>query len=114
LDPQLSKEMHADINIIINNFERLAAKHPHKITVRTPVIHQYTADLQNIMKISVLMKKNGVKQIELLAYNPYTPHYYDVYGIPFDQQKYSAVRDDEAAQILNIFSSNGINVKYIE
>ncbi|MDP4182126.1 MAG: glycyl-radical enzyme activating protein [Bacillota bacterium] len=104
----------ADLNLIRRNLNYIASNGQDKIIIRTPMIEGFTDDIDNIQRISEIMLSLGLKEIELLPYNPNTAHYYLAMGKDFDEQKFKLPSQNRLQEIMKIFEEKGINKKIIE
>jgi len=72
----------ADFNSVIDNVKQLSLL-TKSITIRVPLIKGILDSKEQMKKIIELMQENGLKNIELLPFNPYTDHYYKAMGQDF-------------------------------
>lgn len=82
-DPERCKEMTGiDMSVVLANLETAVSQSPDKVIIRTPLIPGYTDDAANLERIRKIMAAHGIKELDLLPFNPNTEHYYNAGGIP--------------------------------
>lgn len=70
----------ANLNSVIDNLKQLSLL-TRSVTIRVPLIKGILDSKIQMEKIIEVMQENGLKNVELLPFNPYTDHYYKAMGI---------------------------------
>lgn len=99
---------------LLKNIKLLAAYNPNQITIRTPIIPEYTNTQIAYDMIIEVMQVNGLKSIEILPYNPYSESYYKALGMEFPLAGTQLPSKEELIRIKNTFSSVGIKARIVD
>ncbi|NOQ25566.1 MAG: hypothetical protein GQ564_09425, partial [Bacteroidales bacterium] len=83
------------------------------ITIRTPIIPDYTDTKECYNKIKEVMLTNKIKSIEILPYNAYSENYYIALGMKYPLEGTGTVSENELNQVKEYFSTQGIKAKIV-
>lgn len=110
IDNKKSKSIiHGDIKIILENLELSAKK--NNVIIRFPYIPTYTDDIDNIEAIIGIMKKNNIKDIDILPYHNYGSKKYEYLKRKYLLEGLEIPKDAEIDNVKKIFEKKGLNVK---
>ena len=71
LDPQEHRRLTGqDNSLILDNFRRLTARCPQKVTARLTIIPGVSDSEKNVLAFAKLLREAGLDAVELLAYHP--------------------------------------------
>lgn len=98
---------------VVENLTILAAVNKKNITIRTPIIPNYTNSLECYSKIKDVMTHHEIKNLELLPFNPYAESYYRALGADYMMKNASPISEKEVDEAKDYFLSNGIHVKIV-
>ena len=113
-DPGLCESLTgADFSLVYKNLQFLARHDPEKVIIRTPVIPDYNDQPDNLCNIAEIMVSLGLKNIELLGYNPLTPHYYEISGREFNACKFALTSNASMNKAVDVFKAANVNIKVI-
>lgn len=109
IDNNRSKEIiYGNSDIIIENL-KTAAKYDNVI-IRFPYIPGYTDDIENLKKISILMKENNLNNIDILPYHNYGSKKYEHLQRKYLLENLEIPTDDEIENIKNFFEEKNFCV----
>lgn len=98
---------------LLENLKYLAKVNTQNITIRTPIIPEYTDSKETCDLIIDVMKSNSLKNIELLPFNPYSENYYSALGLSFPIKNIKPPEKIKVEEIKKKFLLNDINAKIL-
>lgn len=93
--------------IIIENLKDVA-KNSKDHLVRIPVIPDFNYSKEDALEFAKLFKEIGVEKVELLPFHQYGKGKYEAYGISYEYSDKKALKDDDLAEMIEVFKSQGI------
>lgn len=103
----------ADLNLVIDNIKQLTLL-TKSVTIRVPLIKDILDSKKQMAKIIEIMHENGLKNIELLPFNPYTDHYYKAMDRTFSLKGDCHLSNESLATIQDQFEKEDINTQIIQ
>ena len=97
----------SDLSLVEMNISYLKA-HGKKVLIRIPIIPGYTDSLFSMDKISSIMLRHNLEQLQLLPANPYGSHYYEASGVAFSTERKMISDRENLNKIKGFFISKGI------
>jgi len=96
--------------LILDNLVRLAQIHSN-INIRMPIIEGVNADTSHIEKTIDLIRKLGIKKINLLPYHDIAKHKYRKLHMIYEDEKMNKPSEEKMQMFREMFEKQGYDVK---
>lgn len=98
---------------VLENVDLISNQNTRNITIRTPIIPEYTDKKECYYKIKEVMLTHKIKSIEILPYNLYSENYYIALGMKYPLEGTGKVSENKLNQVKEYFSTQGIEAKIV-
>jgi len=95
-------------DIIIENM-RYATSIGKTIITRIPVIPDFNNTLEDAKKFSDLLKKIGIKKVNLLPFHQFGQNKYDLLGRAYEMENIKQLYPEDLEQFMQVFISEGLD-----
>lgn len=93
--------------IIIENLKDVV-KNSKDHLVRIPVIPDFNYSKEDALEFAKIFKEIGVEKVELLPFHQYGKGKYEAYGISYEYSDKKALKEDDLADMIEVFKNQGI------